>query len=155
MQCVVAFASIEGIVGPSANEQVVPLFSVECCVDMTTFKGVITGSPKEPEALLIRSEAVGIAGVVGRGFGGEYNDDLSGGWLWSFAATDADGERKDLNIFSESFFLRYEGENAGVTDVKKASFISFCDSVFELFSCVFCVVSSGLIVEIEDGLASI
>ena len=77
------------------------------------------------------------------------------GWIWSSAATDADRKSKDLDLFFECIFLRYERENARVADVKKVSFVSICDSISELLSGFFCVVACGLIVEIENGLAKI
>ena len=80
---------------------------------------------------------------------------MSAGWIWSFAAADANRESKDLDLLFECIFLRYERENTGIADIKKASFVSFCDSISELLSGFFCVVARGLIVEIENGLANI
>ena len=80
---------------------------------------------------------------------------MSGGWYWAFAAGDTDGEWQDLDIFFECIFLWYEREDAGLADIKEAFFISFCDSIAELFSSFFCVVASSLIVEVEYGLANI
>ena len=80
---------------------------------------------------------------------------MSGGWYWAFAAGDTDGEWQDLDFFFECIFLWYEREDAGLADIKEAFFISFCDSIAELFSSFFCVVASSLIVEVEDGLANI
>ena len=69
-------------------------------------------------------------------------------WYSAFAAADADRKIKDLDFFFECIFLWYERENTGIADIKKVSFVSFCDSISELFSSFFCIVACGLIVEI-------
>ena len=76
-------------------------------------------------------------------------------WRFSFAAVDADRERKNFNLFSERIFLWYEREHTGIADIKKSSFVSLCDFITELFTCIFFVISRGLIVEIENSLANI
>ena len=122
------------------------LLAMKCGVGAATSKGVITGTPQEPEALFIGIEVFGIAGVIRRGSGRENNDHLSRRWIESFAAVDADRESQDLDLFFECIVLRHEREHPGVADLKKISFVSFCDPVIELFSGFFCVFSRGFIV---------
>ena len=129
--------------------------TVQCRVAAASSKGVIAGSAKQPKALFSGFGISGIAGFAWLGFGGENHDHLSCGWIWSLAAADADGEREDLDVFFESSFLRNKGKNASVTNAEKVFFVSLCDFVLKLFSGVFRVVTSGLIVEIEYGLANI
>ena len=128
------------------DQVVMALLAMKCGVGAPTSKGVITGPPKEPEALFIGLEVLGIASVARRGSGGENNDHLSRRWIKSFAAADADREGKNLDLFFECIFLRHEREHPGVADLKKISFVSFCDPVIELFSGFFCVFARGFIV---------
>ena len=129
-----------------ADQVVMAMLSVKCGVGAPTSKGVITGASKEPEVLFIGLEVFGIAGVARRGSGGENNDHLSRRWIESFATVDADRESQDLDLFFECIVLRDEGEHPGVADLKKISFVSFCDPVIELFSGFFCVFARGFIV---------
>jgi hypothetical protein len=64
IHCVVTLSSVERIIGPTADDSVMPFFSVKCCVRKTPFKVVITGTAEEPEALFLGLKGFRIACTV-------------------------------------------------------------------------------------------
>ena len=107
-QRVVARSAIEGIIGTTAKESIMSCLAVKSCVCITPFKRVITGSAEQSKTFFFWLELFRITCTFCCGFGGDYNDHLSGGWCWAFAASDTDGERQDLNLFFVRIVLWYE-----------------------------------------------
>ena len=153
--CVVASPSVKRIICCLADQTVMALFPMKCGVGAAANKSVIARPTQEPEALFTGLEIFGIAAIFRRVYSRKKNNNLSRGWIWSFTAADADRKFKDLGFFFVRILLRNEGDNTGFTDLKKTFLVSFDNSILKYFSCVFCVTTSGSIVKIKYGLASL